>query len=122
MGMRMKTITDAHGLIFKMSNLGVLHIVMMTENSDVNFGLVARKANPDNSNSFANDPDTLQKVFADIVNGLSSYTELKVKTFDGDKTTTHHTIKATDVMSTSSFIVPVSPQNQFTVQIWHKKS
>lgn len=116
-------IQDAKGLIFKMtkSKLGVLHIVMMTEQSDVKFGLVAREANAGNSNSFANDPDTLQQVFANIVDGLSSYTELKVKTFDGDKTITQRTIKATEVMSTSSFIVPVSLLDQFTVQICHKE-
>ena len=114
-------ITDAQGLILKMSKLGVLHIVMMTEESDVNFGLIAQKANPANSNSFANDADTLQQVFAKIVDGLSLYTELKVKTFDGEKTTTCITIKAIDVMSTLSFIVPVSPFNKFTVQIWHKE-
>lgn len=116
-------IQDAKGLILKMtqSKLGVLHIVMMTEKSDVKFGLEAQEANAGNSNSFANDPDTLQQVFADIVDGLSLFTELKVKTFAGDKTTTRRTIKAADVMSTSSFIVPVSPLNEFTVQIWHKE-
>jgi hypothetical protein len=117
------SIQDARGLILKMtkSKLGVLHIVMMTEESDVKFGLEAQEANAGNSNSFANDSDTLQQVFANIVDGLSSYTELKVKTFDGDKTTTQRTIKATEVMSTSSFIVPVSPFDQFTVQICHKE-